>query len=293
MFGGNSARALPCVDWVSDQLNLVSSFSRVLSNPKSADLLRSTLNRKLLKDYPSLVQNQVWQLVLESSTNSASEQEIYSKLNRDLKTLFNGPYPKSKSGVADRVEKRVEEIVQIHPTAPKKGFLDLGAGPADISELLSKAWKLDSSESFALDIDADWAPRVGVTRLNYADSMTNRIPLASNRLDLVVILMVLHHAEKPDELIREAHRVLAPGGTLIFRDHSADTLEQQAFLDVVDKMLAWVFYDEKYMPMPGNYFPRSEWQAKMEAAGFEIVSPSLYFEPDHPLRPFYLVARKR
>jgi ArsR family transcriptional regulator len=48
-----------------------------------------------------------------------------------------------------------------------------------------------------------------------------RLPLADHAFDTVVLQMVLHHAEDPDGAVREATRVLAPGGRLLVIDLAA------------------------------------------------------------------------
>jgi ubiquinone/menaquinone biosynthesis C-methylase UbiE len=45
-----------------------------------------------------------------------------------------------------------------------------------------------------------------------------RLPLADQSFDVVVLQMVLHHAEDPAGAVREAMRVLHPGGTLLVID---------------------------------------------------------------------------
>jgi ArsR family transcriptional regulator len=45
-----------------------------------------------------------------------------------------------------------------------------------------------------------------------------RLPLADRGFDIVVLQMVLHHAEDPEGAVREAVRVLAPGGRLLIID---------------------------------------------------------------------------
>ncbi len=47
------------------------------------------------------------------------------------------------------------------------------------------------------------------------------LPLPSGHFDQVVMLAVLEHLEKPEPVLREAHRILAPGGSLILTWPSA------------------------------------------------------------------------
>jgi ubiquinone/menaquinone biosynthesis C-methylase UbiE len=45
--------------------------------------------------------------------------------------------------------------------------------------------------------------------------ITKGLPLRSGRFDHAVMLAVLEHLAQPQDVLREAHRILAPGGSLI------------------------------------------------------------------------------
>jgi len=47
------------------------------------------------------------------------------------------------------------------------------------------------------------------------------LPLESGQFDHVVMLAVLEHLAEPEPVLREAHRILAPGGSLILTSPSA------------------------------------------------------------------------
>jgi SAM-dependent methyltransferase len=52
-------------------------------------------------------------------------------------------------------------------------------------------------------------------------NITEALPLESNQFDHVVMLAVLEHLPEPEPVLREAHRILAPGGSLILTWPSA------------------------------------------------------------------------
>jgi ubiquinone/menaquinone biosynthesis C-methylase UbiE/broad specificity phosphatase PhoE len=60
------------------------------------------------------------------------------------------------------------------------------------------------------------SPNAG--RVSYRLAAAQSIPLRSEGFDAVVCRLVLHHAHKPDEILREAVRLLKPGGILILAD---------------------------------------------------------------------------
>ena len=56
------------------------------------------------------------------------------------------------------------------------------------------------------------------------------LPVADGEVDVVIACMVLHHLSRPGEAVREAYRVLQPGGLLIIVDlhrHDDETLRER------------------------------------------------------------------
>jgi SAM-dependent methyltransferase len=88
--------------------------------------------------------------------------------------------------------------------------LDIGAGEMEVKKYLPSG-----CEYLGLDYYVtakDWyRTRPGV----FGDGQ--RLPIASNSIDTVLLLDVLEHLPRPDDCIAEAHRVLRSGGKLIIR----------------------------------------------------------------------------
>jgi SAM-dependent methyltransferase len=76
----------------------------------------------------------------------------------------------------------------------------------------------------SLGVGLDWhvagphAP--GGANLVHVD-ITRDLPLAGNTFDHVVLLAVIEHLREPEPVLREALRILAPGGTLVMTWPSA------------------------------------------------------------------------
>ena len=101
--------------------------------------------------------------------------------------------------------------------------LDLGCGSGYGSALLSQTarhiYALDnSSDALALTGDAN-ATRANITRVQGSAA---QLPFAPNSLDLVVAFEVIEHLNDWADLLREARRVLAPGGQLIVSTPNRD-----------------------------------------------------------------------
>ena len=66
------------------------------------------------------------------------------------------------------------------------------------------------------------AARRKVRNILWKRGALERVPLADASVDVVLLSQSLHHAEKPEAVLSEAHRILRPGGRLLLldlRDH--------------------------------------------------------------------------
>jgi ArsR family transcriptional regulator len=125
---------------------------------------------------------------------------------------------------ADAVE---AALLRLLPPAPVGRMLDIGTGTGRVLELLAPYI------SAGVGVDASRAmlalARARLARTDQAGSNPTghcsvrladmyRLPMPDGRFDLVVMQMVLHHAEDPNACLAESVRVLRPGGRLIVVD---------------------------------------------------------------------------
>lgn len=82
------------------------------------------------------------------------------------------------------------------------------------------------------------------------------LPLADAEMDCALLNMVLHHAEQPDEVLREVARVLVPGGRIVIADllRHRDDAVRQTMADL------WLGFEP------------DELRAWLEAAGFAAIA---------------------
>ena len=108
----------------------------------------------------------------------------------------------------------------------RPGFrvLDYGCGPGSYLEPLSRLVG-PSGKIYALDIHPlaiqevqKRASRKGILNVKTIQSDCNT-GLPDNSVDVVLLYDVFHDLSQPDEVLRELHRVVKPGGGLSFSDH--------------------------------------------------------------------------
>jgi ubiquinone/menaquinone biosynthesis C-methylase UbiE/broad specificity phosphatase PhoE len=94
-------------------------------------------------------------------------------------------------------------------------------------------------------------------RVNYRLASAQNLPFRSEGFDAVVCRLVLHHAHRPDDLLRELVRVLRPGGVLLLADLlAADDPVRRATQNTIEARRnpghAAIYTTEQYRKLVSN-----------------------------------------
>jgi len=159
-----------------------------------------------------------------------------------------------------------------NPTAlaqlnPGETVLDLGSG-GGIDVLLSarrvgpagKAYGLDMTDEMLALARANQA-RAGAANVEFLKGEIENIPLPANSVDVVISNCVINLSADKDRVLREAFRVLKPGGRFAVSDV---VTRGEVPASVRENMLLWVGC------IAGALEDR-EYAAKLTAAGFEGI----------------------
>lgn len=111
---------------------------------------------------------------------------------------------------------------------PIRHLVDLGTGTGRMLSLLAaraaRATGLDSSHAM-LSVARANLERSGLNRVDLRQGDIHAPPFGSGSVDLVVVHQVLHYLDDPARALREAARLVAPGGRLLVVDFAPHTLE--------------------------------------------------------------------
>ena len=153
-------------------------------------------------------------------------------------------------------------LIDLHPG---ETVLDLGSG-GGIDVLLSAKRVGPTGKAYGLDMTDDMLAlarenqkQAGVTNVDFVKGEIENIPLADNSVDVIISNCVINLSADKDRVLREAFRVLKPGG----RFAVSDVVVRGSVPEAVRKnMLLWV-------GCIAGALEESEYITKLTGAGFE------------------------
>lgn len=157
-------------------------------------------------------------LAVVRSRRTAGAQEYFARI------APSWDQERSLHAADDEVEQAIVALVGID----HRRVLDVGTGTGRMLQLLGRhadvAIGLDTSHSMLAVARAN-LERAEVRNADLRQGDVYSPPFARNEFDLVVIHQVLHFLDDPARALREAARLLTPGGRLLIVDFAPHTLE--------------------------------------------------------------------
>ena len=159
-----------------------------------------------------------------------------------------------------------------NPTAlaqlnPREIVLDLGSG-GGIDVLLSARRVGPSGKAYGLDMTDEMLAlarenqlKSGIDNVEFLKGEIENIPLPDNSVDVIISNCVINLSADKDRVLREAFRVLKPGGRLAISDVVVTG-------DVPPEVRRHV---ELWVGCIAGALQDSEYQTKLQAAGFESI----------------------
>jgi ubiquinone/menaquinone biosynthesis C-methylase UbiE len=150
---------------------------------------------------------------------------------------------------------------------PGEIVLDLGSG-GGIDVLLSakrvgqtgKAYGLDMTDEM-LALANENKRKAGVDNVEFLKGEIEHIPLPDNSVDIVISNCVINLSADKDSVLREAFRVLKPGGRFVVSDV---VTRGEILPEIRQSVLLWV-------GCVAGAMEESEYRSKLAAAGFEQI----------------------
>lgn len=186
------------------------------------------------------------------------------------------------------VEARLSALGSLHPIAGKQ-FADIGCGTGSYCARLAR---LCSKRLICVDIlrgnvlQARSAVGSDLPGVEYCVSAAESLPLAGNTFDAAFYIEALDHVDDVAQVLREAYRILAPGGrcyvTVPNRLYPLETHPVRAFgrlwTPLVFPFLPWLVRAHRRMAT-ARVFRVAELKALAARAGFSETRVSYVMPP--------------
>jgi ubiquinone/menaquinone biosynthesis C-methylase UbiE len=166
-------------------------------------------------------------------------------------------------------ELRIRKIwSHLEPYAKKGVLVDLGC---DEEQVLVKRVAPMMKRTIGLDIvvkDAVVKLHNGVTYEVKKADLTKKFPLADKTADVVTMLAVLEHLPKPERVVKEAFRVLKPGGVFLV------TVPSQMSEPILEFLAKIGLVRDEMIDQHETYFTHELLRKVAQDAGFKKVEVS-------------------
>ena len=150
---------------------------------------------------------------------------------------------------------------------PKEGvsrIIDLGCGTGRFSEPLAVHFEAD-----VLGVDpsekmlAEARKKTDHRGVVFEQASGERLPIADNSADMVLMSMVFHHLQEPRSIASECFRVLREDGSICLRNSTVDAIETYSYLKFFPSVRSLI---EEQLPT------RDRIRATFEEAGFQTFA---------------------
>jgi len=205
----------------------------------------------------------------EASADQAAMRRVVKRRQDKMRAFFDSMAGRlGKDYVPGKSWKSLTEAL-LH-LLPPMTIADLGAGDGGSALLLAqnaiKVIAVDSSEKM-LDVAREQAQRAGAANIEFRLGDMEEVPIADSSVDLVFFSQSLHHAAHPERAIREAARILRPGGRIVVLDLIKHRFEEAREL-----------YADEWLG-----FSEADIEAMLSSAGFVHARASVVDkDPDAP-----------
>jgi len=173
-----------------------------------------------------------------------------------------------------------------NPTAlaelkPGETVLDLGSG-GGIDVLLSALRVAPTGKAYGLDMTDEMLAlanenkrKAGIHNVEFLKGEIESIPLPDNSVDVIISNCVINLSADKDRVLREAVRVLKPGGRLAVSDV---VTRGEMLPEIRQSALAWV-------GCIAGALEENEYRSKLGAAGFEqiMIEPTRIYRAEDAL----------
>ncbi len=137
-------------------------------------------------------------------------------------------FDKYRSQTTEATAVLIRSILRYVPSSPGARVIDIGCGTGRYALLLASATE---ARIFATDLSRAMVEKGRekdhAQRVSWSISDACRMPFVGEGFDAALLFLVLHVVKDPKKALREAYRILRPGGHCLILGHSFSQLDRQ------------------------------------------------------------------
>lgn len=166
---------------------------------------------------------------------------------------------------------RSHEIQAYSGLLLKRPVLDLGCGDGRFTKLLFK-----QPLEIGLDISKDAIEQCKKKKWHnkYIIAPGNKTTLSANSVNSIFSNSVFEHINNLDTVLKEAYRILKPGGQFVFTTHAPDSKKfvVSSFLKALGLVNFALSYEQFFTRMLqlNTLWNRKQWKSKLAENGFQV-----------------------
>ncbi|WP_018924572.1 class I SAM-dependent methyltransferase [Salsuginibacillus kocurii] len=186
--------------------------------------------------------------------------------NEEVKKAFGAAaddYVKSELHAKGEDLQALLEAIQ--PAAGKEEVLDVATGAGHVVHTVAPHVKRVTATDMTpemLETAQAFVASKGHTNVTFTEAAAESLPFALEQFDLVITRLAAHHFAATEAFIKEAWRVLKPGGRLYVLDNVAP--EDEDLDHFYNKIEKW------RDPSHNRAFKKTEWMQLIEAHSFNV-----------------------
>jgi len=119
------------------------------------------------------------------------------------------------AGAGKQYLDELEQAIVNHTLTGGDAIVEIGAGFGRLGRCYVGKYRESHMVEPATNL-REIAARTYGDRVSYHEASVYELPFPSDYFDAVLMVRVFHHLDRPEAALREIHRILKPGGRLVF-----------------------------------------------------------------------------
>jgi RNA polymerase sigma factor (sigma-70 family) len=193
---------------------------------RARKLLQKEYQRRRFKDFLTADEEIFEHLdaLLRFDLTTAPEEQL-QHIEAHVRNYFEKIAPTWDDYVASAYEAELQErLTRLLPWQKDMTLLDVGTGTGYLAGMMAplagKVIGVDCSPAM-LARGGEKMAQAGYEHVTFREGMAERLPVATNSVDVAMCHMLLHHVVSPRTVLSEMRRVVRPGGYVLIIDASA------------------------------------------------------------------------